>query len=549
MIGQHHRALHLLARFEQNEATSDVRGRLLALQCYVGVQDWDAALRLMDCETPQGIKDELDMRLAELLDGHAGNEAPAQAGTDLSIKYALVCLHMGRVNLAVENRERASLWLNQALVIDPMCTEAFDVLTESHLLSAEAERSLLLDLSLGGENQWLHLLYSARIKDNVYSSDVSRKLPAPGSGLETPGKESSSTVLARLRSNSDFLAASAMHHFCNNRFRKCHELTERILERDPYHEATLPIHVSTLVELGDEADLFYYAHKLADEFPHSAISFYAVGSYYYLVRQFDKARRYFGKATAIDHRFAPGWVGFGHAFAALDETDQAMSAYRTASRLFAGTHLPLLYIGMEYFRTNNLALAELWYANAKNICPRDPLVYNEIGVVAYQNGQYATAIERFCQALDMVENVKSSAAWEPTFFNLGHAYRKNRNFAKAQAMYEIALSLVPKNASALAAIGFTLHLQGKLEPAIEYYHRSLGMDPSDGVVSELLSKAMERAFESNNYAASAVRSEEMSHSGADASLSLANVSAGSFADASSQDMIMDESDTAMSESM
>lgn len=35
-----------------------------------------------------------------------------------------------------------------------------------------------------------------------------------------------------------------------------------------------------------------------------------------------QARRYFGKATALDRGFAPAWVAFGHAFAAQDESDQ-----------------------------------------------------------------------------------------------------------------------------------------------------------------------------------------------------------------------------------
>ena len=35
-----------------------------------------------------------------------------------------------------------------------------------------------------------------------------------------------------------------------------------------------------------------------------------------------QARRYFGKATTLDPNFAPGWMGFGHAFAAQDERDQ-----------------------------------------------------------------------------------------------------------------------------------------------------------------------------------------------------------------------------------
>lgn len=38
--------------------------------------------------------------------------------------------------------------------------------------------------------------------------------------------------------------------------------------------------------------------------------------------QFDAARRYFGRATAADPRFAPGWLAYGDAFAAQDESDQ-----------------------------------------------------------------------------------------------------------------------------------------------------------------------------------------------------------------------------------
>ena len=37
---------------------------------------------------------------------------------------------------------------------------------------------------------------------------------------------------------------------------------------------------------------------------------------------------------------------------------QAMAAYRTAARLFPGLHLPLIGMGMEYQRMNNLHLAE-----------------------------------------------------------------------------------------------------------------------------------------------------------------------------------------------
>lgn len=44
----------------------------------------------------------------------------------------------------------------------------------------------------------------------------------------------------------------------------------------------------------------------------------------------------YSKATSLEGTFAPGWIGLGNAFAAQEEGDQAMSAYRTAARLFPG---------------------------------------------------------------------------------------------------------------------------------------------------------------------------------------------------------------------
>jgi len=68
-----------------------------------------------------------------------------------------------------------------------------------------------------------------------------------------------------------------------------------------------------------------------------------------------------------------------HSFAIQDESDQAMSFYRTVSRLFPGCYLAHLYMGMEYLRTNNLKTALLSFQYAKEINSNDPLIFNEIG--------------------------------------------------------------------------------------------------------------------------------------------------------------------------
>jgi anaphase-promoting complex subunit 6 len=68
-----------------------------------------------------------------------------------------------------------------------------------------------------------------------------------------------------------------------------------------------------------------------------------------------------------------------------------MAAYRSAARLFPGCHVASLCIGMEYLRTNNLNTAAVAFNDTLNINSRDPMVYNELGVVHYKDKQFDTS--------------------------------------------------------------------------------------------------------------------------------------------------------------
>lgn len=46
------------------------------------------------------------------------------------------------------------------------------------------------------------------------------------------------------------------------------------------------------------------------------------------------------KATGLDGTFPPAWIGTGIAYAAQEEGDQAMAAFRTAALLFPGSVIP-----------------------------------------------------------------------------------------------------------------------------------------------------------------------------------------------------------------
>jgi len=284
---------------------------------------------------------------------------------------------------------------------------------------------------------------------------------------------------------------SCQAEWCYHRgdFQASYDTTKALLDRDPYQLTCLPVHLAAAVELRKKNDLFLLSHRLVEEYPTRAIAWFAVGCYYLCIRHYDSARRYFSKATTLESTFAPAWLGFGNAFTAQDESDQAMAAYRTAARLFAGCHLPLLCIGMEYQRTNNLHLAGQFCEQARALCPTDPLVFNELGVLAYRNRDFAAATRHLSRALELVPEPVPDM-WEPTVVNMAHALRKQGLYEEAVQWYEKALALCPHAASTYAALGFTYHLGGDLPLAIEFYHKALGLRPEDTFAGEMLSTAL-----------------------------------------------------------
>ena len=52
-------------------------------------------------------------------------------------------------------------------------------------------------------------------------------------------------------------------------------------------------------------------------------------------------------------------------------------------RLFPGTHLPNLFLGMQHLQMNNLNLLEEYLLASYHICNSDPLLLNELGVINF----------------------------------------------------------------------------------------------------------------------------------------------------------------------
>jgi anaphase-promoting complex subunit 6 len=199
---------------------------------------------------------------------------------------------------------------------------------------------------------------------------------------------------------------------------------------------------------------------MADNYPEEPVTWLAVGIYYLTTGKIAEARRFFSKASMMDPHFGPAWIGFAHTFAAEGEHDQAISAYSTAARLFQGTHLPQLFLGMQHLQLNNVTLADEYLNTAFALCKSDPLLLNELGVVFYHKDALKESVQLFTKALQIADDIDSNPkAWVATKANLGHAYRRLDMFEKAlECFSEVTRTADSNDPQVYSAVGLC-HLQ------------------------------------------------------------------------------------------
>ncbi|XP_025070974.1 cell division cycle protein 16 homolog isoform X5 [Alligator sinensis] len=409
LTAQYHRAAHALRSRKLDKLYEACR--YLAARCHYAAKEHQQALDILDMEEP------INKRLFEkyMKDESGLKDSSSDWEMSQSSIKSSICLLRGKIYDALDNRTLATYSYKEALKLDVYCFEAFDLLTSHHMLTAQEEKELLESLPLSKqcmeEQELLHFLFENKLKK--YNKPSETVIPESVDGLQD---------------NLDVVVSLAERHYYNCDFKMCYKLTSVVMEKDPFHANCLPVHIGTLVELNKANELFYLSHKLVDLYPNNPVSWFAVGCYYLMVgHKNEHARRYLSKATTLERTYGPAWIAYGHSFAVESEHDQAMAAYFTAAQLMKGCHLPMLYIGLEYGLTNNSKLAERFFSQALSIAPEDPFVMHEVGVVAFQNGDWKTAEKWFLDALEKIKAIGNEVTvdkWEPLLNNLGHVCRK-----------------------------------------------------------------------------------------------------------------------------
>ncbi|KAK4694869.1 anaphase-promoting complex subunit 6, partial [Lecanoromycetidae sp. Uapishka_2] len=407
------------------------------------------------------------------------------------IKYEAGMCYLRGICYAKQNAfDRAKDCYKDAVRIDVQCFEAFDQLMKNSLMSPDEEWAFLESLdfdSIAGEDtstsqeaaQFAKMLYTTRLSKYKNPTEFNH------------ASETLSTHY-NLATNPDLLLSKAELLFTQCRFKQALALTTSILDTDEYNFSIYPLHLACLHELAQTNTLFLLSHRLADLHPDEPETWLAVGVYYLSISQIAEARRFFSKASMMDPHFGPAWIGFAHTFAAEGEHDQAISAYSTAARLFQGTHLPQLFLGMQNLQLNNMTLAHEYLQAALNLCKTDPLLLNELGVVFYHLDHLEPAIKLFNDALKIAAEIDSDpSAWIATRANLGHAYRRLSKFDPALQEFEEVLRQGGRDTGIFCAKGLVLLEMGRPWEAVCALHEALAVSPQDPIATDLLGRALE----------------------------------------------------------
>ncbi|KAH3743718.1 Cell division cycle protein 16-like [Pelomyxa schiedti] len=432
-----------------------------------------------------------DAQCTELLGGQSfmtttsGDYTPNMLRSPVDPTEAAICLIRAQICEREGNVDSAVVWYKHASIHDPITAFGGMVhLLDSRMLPLVEERQFIGDVELKLSTllptaEFSHLATLLEAKSNKFGKECEAVLLKYAS------------VIQATPSEIDFCVECAEWHFYHNNLLQAHAMTARLLEIDPLTCGKLAeLHVAILVELSLKEELHCFVNKLSELYPKSPVSWYSSGCYLYLIGN-TKACKSFLKAINIDSAYTLAWIGYGHSLVSDVDIDKAILAYRQAAKVFKGSHFPHLFMGMLYTRLNQLIQSETVLTKALSLCPVDPLVYNELGVVSFKKANYKEAISLFNECIKRWEK-PLQAQLEPVFYNLAHSYRKFGDFISAAKHYHTCLTLKPNEFSTMSALALTYYYLKNFDQAILFCHTAL-TKRKDNFVTSLLTLCLTSA--------------------------------------------------------
>ena len=158
------------------------------------------------------------------------------------------------------------------------------------------------------------------------------------------------------------------------------------------------------------------------------------------------------KATNVEPDCEIAWLTLAYSYILASEYDQSLATLRNVDRRFPNSISVPAFEASLHLKSGSLSLAWPWIKRACDITPNSPFILHEKGVAYLLDGDFSSAAQLFQNVLKNTEEHDIVVAAQ---INLGHCYRKMKNYDDAIEIYQAAISNDNNSANALSSIVFT----------------------------------------------------------------------------------------------
>ncbi|KAK7364952.1 hypothetical protein VNO80_13701 [Phaseolus coccineus] len=261
----------------------------------------------------------------------------------------------------------------------------------------------------------------------------------------------------------------------------------------PYSLEGMDIHSTVLYHLKEDMKLSYLAQELISTDRLAPQSWCAMGNCYSLQKDHETALKSFQRAVQLNPRFAYAHTLCGHEYVALEDFENGIKCYQSALMVDSRHYKAWYGLGMLYLRQEKLELSEHRFRMAFQINPRSSVILSYLGTALhalkrswealaimekailadkknplpmYQKASILISLEKFDEALDVLEELKECAPRESSVYALmANIYRRRNMHERAMFHYGVALDLKPSatDAAAIKAAVEKLHIPDEFE--------------------------------------------------------------------------------------
>ncbi|KAL9440706.1 hypothetical protein AB3S75_019386 [Citrus x aurantiifolia] len=261
----------------------------------------------------------------------------------------------------------------------------------------------------------------------------------------------------------------------------------------PYSLEGMDIYSTVLYHLKEDMKLSYLAQELITTDRLAAQSWCAMGNCYSLQKDHETALKNFQRAVQLNPRFAYGHTLCGHEYVALEDFENGIRSYQSALRVDARHYNSWYGLGMVYLRQEKFEFSEHHFRMAFQINPHSSVIMSYLGTAMhalkrsgeaiemmekailadkknplpmYQKANILLSLEKFDEALEVLEELKEYAPRESGVYALmGKIYKRRNMHEKAMLHFGLALDLKPSatDVATIKAAIEKLHVPDEIE--------------------------------------------------------------------------------------